>query len=117
MNVKQFYIETNGSYENALAIMMNDALISRMLTKFMDNNICEQIVNAYENKDYRALFAAAHSYKGVTGNLALTPLYNISSVLTEATRNSDDVNLDKEIEELKKLYNIVKEKYSEYIAK
>ena len=75
MNVKQFYIETNGSYENALAIMMNDALISRMLTKFIDNNIYEQIVNAYENKDYRALFAAAHSYKGVTGNLALTPLY------------------------------------------
>lgn len=116
MNIKQFYIDINGSYENALAIMINDALISRMLTKFIDNNAYEQIISAYEQKDYRALFAASHSYKGVTGNLALTPLYNLASVLTEATRNSDDVNLDREIEELKKIYKLIKEKYLEHIA-
>ena len=116
MNVKQFYVEINGNYNDALKIMMNDALISRMLTKFIDNNAYEQIISAYENKDYRSLFAATHTYKGVTGNLALTPLYELSCVLTEATRNSDDVNLDKEIEELKKQYNLVKEKYFEYIA-
>ena len=116
MNIKQFYIDINGSYENALAIMINDALISRMLTKFIDNNAYEQIISAYEQKDYRALFAASHSYKGVTGNLALTPLYNLASVLTEATRNSYDVNLDREIEELKKIYKLIKEKYLEHIA-
>lgn len=35
----------------------------------------------------------------------------------EATRNSDDVNLDKEIEQLKTQYQLVKEKYFEYLNK
>ena len=96
--------------------MMNDVFIAKMLTKFMDNNIYEQMISSYENKDYRALFSSSHSFKGVAGNLALTPLFEIASIITEATRNSDDVNLDKEIEELKKQYSLVKEKYLEYIA-
>lgn len=116
MNVKQFYIDTHGNYENALAIMMNDALISRMLTKFMSNNSYEQIISLYEQKDFRGLFAASHSFKGVTGNLALTPLFELASTITEATRNSDDVNLDKEIEELKSAYDLINKKYKEYIA-
>lgn len=115
MNIKQFYLETNGSYENALAIMMNDVLIAKLLGKFMANNLYDDIVSLYEQKDFRGLFAASHSYKGVTGNLALTPLYELSSVITEATRNSDDVNLDKEIAELKKAYELIKEKYQEYV--
>ena len=116
MNVKQFYIDINGSYQDALAIMMNDAFIARLMKKFMENNSYQEIVSLYEKKDYRALFAAAHSFKGVTGNLALTPLYELASYITEATRNSDDVNLDKEIQELTKVYNLVQEKYQEYIA-
>ena len=115
MNIKQFYLETNGSYENALAIMMNDVLIAKMLGKFMANNLYDDIISLYEKKDYRALFAAAHSFKGVTGNLAITPLYELASMITEATRNSDDANLDKEIADLKVAYELVKKSYSKYI--
>ena len=116
MNVKQFYLDINGSYQDALAIMMNDAFIARLLKKFVENNSYQEIVSLYEKKDYRALFAAAHSFKGVTGNLALTPLYELSSFITEATRNSDNVNLDKEISELTRIYNLVIQKYQEFIA-
>lgn len=82
----------------------------------MANNSYEDIVNLYEQKDYRGLFAAAHSFKGVTGNLALTPLFELASYITEATRNSDDVNLDKEIADLKEKYALIKEKYQLFIA-
>ena len=116
MNVKQFYIDINGSYEDALAIMMNDVLIAKMLKMFMANNSYQQIVSLYEQKNYRSLFAAAHSFKGVAGNLALTPLYELASIITEATRNNDDVNLDKEIDELKKAYSLIEAKYKEFIA-
>ena len=116
MNVKQFYSDINGSYESALAIMINDALISRMLTKFVTSDSPLNMVSLYEQKDYRGLFAAAHSLKGVAGNLALTPLYELACTITEATRNSDDVNLDKEIEELKRVYILIKEKYSKHIS-
>ena len=116
MDVKQFYIEINGSYENAVALMTNDALIARMLGKFMANNGCDKLVSCYETKDYRGVFEASHTLKGVAGNLALTPLYVLACTITEATRNSDDVNLDKEIEELKAVYGLIKEKYAQYIA-
>ena len=115
MNVKKFYEETNSNYNNALSIMMNDMLIARLLGKFMSNNSFEQIVSFYESKDYRNLFAAVHSFKGVTGNLALTPLYDLACEITELTRNSDDANIDKEIEELKKNYALIIEKYNQYI--
>ncbi len=111
MNIKQFYNDIQGSYQNALSIMMNDSLIERMLTKFMSNNVFEQIINSYEQKDFRNLFAAAHSFKGVTGNLALTPLYEISSNITELTRKSDDVDISKEIQQLKDAYQLVIDSY------
>lgn len=116
MNVKQFYLEVNGNYNNALSIMMNDILISKMLTKFISSDTLDQLVSLYEQKDYRSLFAAAHSLKGVAGNLALTPLFEIASFITEATRNEDGANLDKEIEEVKKYQVLLKEKYSLYLA-
>ena len=116
MNVRQFYIEINGSYNDALAIMMNDFFIAKMITKFINNNSCEQMISLYEQKDYRALFAAAHTLKGVTGNLSLTPLFELACTITEATRNSDDVNLDKEINELKYIYELIKDNYSKYVA-
>ena len=116
MNVKQFYIDVNGDYNKALSLMMNDILIAKLLGKFIANNSCDQLISAYENKNYREVFTASHALKGVAGNLALTPLFDLASSITEATRNSDDVNIDKEVDELKKIYQIVKDSYSKNIA-
>lgn len=116
MNVKQFYEDIQGNYNNALSIMMNDMLIAKMIAKFISSGSVEQLISLYEQKDYRGLFAASHSLKGVAGNLALTPIFELASFITEATRNSDDVNLDKEIADLKEKYALMKEKYQEFIA-
>ena len=104
MNVKQFYLDANGDYNDALSRMMNDVLIVKVINKFMNGNAVNDLISLYENKDYRAVFSAAHTLKGVAGNLSLTPLFEIACVITEATRNNDDVNLDKEIAELKEIY-------------
>jgi len=114
MDVKNFYIATNGNYEGALAIMMNDALIARMLAKFVANNCCQAIIDAYNQKDYQAVFANAHSLKGVVGNLALTPLFEIASIITEATRNGATPNIDKEINTLKERYLLVEENFEKF---
>ena len=116
MDVKGFYTEIGGNYKDALAIMMNDMLISRMLSKFINGDSVPQMISQYEQKDYRALFASAHSLKGVAGNLALSPLYELASIITEATRNSDDVNLDNEISKLKSTYEGIKASYTKYIG-
>ena len=114
MNVKEFYQAANSNYNDALSIMMNDFLIERMINKFMNDNSYAAMIEMYEKKDYRNLFATAHAFKGVTGNLALTPLYEIASIITEATRNSDDVNLDNEIKQLKDAYSLVEQAYKKY---
>ena len=72
MDVKGFYTEIGGSYKDALAIMMNDMLISRMLAKFINGDSVPQMISQYEQKDYRALFASSHSLKGVAGNFGDT---------------------------------------------
>ena len=116
MDVKEFYTNVKGNYQGALSIMMNDMFIARMLSKFMSSDAVNQLISLYEQKDYRGVFASAHSLKGVAGNLSLTPLYDIASTITEATRNSDDVDITKEILELKKIYELIKEQYQKYIA-
>ena len=116
MDVKGFYESVDGNYRSALAIMMNDMFIQRMLTKFFVSNAYPEIISSYEKKDFGACFAASHSFKGVVGNLALTPLFEISSVITEATRSQEPVNIDSEIEELKKRYTFIESEYSKYSA-
>lgn len=114
MNVKEFYNAVHGDYQYALSIMMSDSLIERMINKFMDNNAYQDLIKAYEQKDYASLFPLAHTFKGVTGNLALTELFEISSIITEATRNGAAPNLDKEIETLKERYQRLENSYQKY---
>ena len=117
MNVKEFYRSINGNYEAAISIMINDAFVERMLSKFFTNNNYNDIISSYENKDFKALFAAIHSFKGVVGNLALTPLFDLSVIITEETRSGEYKNIDKEINELKEKYSFISNEYLKYSGK
>jgi len=114
MDVKGFYTSINGNYEKAVSVMMNDAFIERMLGKFFSNNTYPEIISSYEKKDFKALFSAVHAFKGVVGNLSLTPLFEISDIITEMTRSLEEVNLDKEIDELQNRYSSVEKAYQDY---
>ena len=111
MNIKKFYEDVNGNYQAAISIMMNDMLVERMIKKFMENNSYQTIIEAYEVNNIKELFALAHSFKGVTGNLALTNLFNIASVLTEATRDKETADVSNEINQLKAEYTVVEEAF------
>ena len=111
MDIKKFYELTGSDYQAALSIMMNDMLIERMINKFMDNNAYQSIVDAYEANNIKEVFTQSHSFKGVTGNLALTKLYQIASILTEATRGKEEASIADEIEQLKKDYLSIVEVY------
>ena len=115
MDIKKFYQDTGSNYQAALSIMMNDALIERMIKKFMDNNSYLGIIDAYNANDIKEVFALAHSFKGVTGNLSLTRLFNVASELTEATRNKEEANIDDEIARLKEEYQLVERVYKELL--
>lgn len=55
--------------------MNNEALYERMLRKFPASVKELDVKKALEEKDLQTAFNAAHTIKGVTGNLSLTPLY------------------------------------------
>ena len=113
-----FEAASDGNLSNLIRIhhALQRRCIAKMIAKFMNNNSLNEIISFYEQKDYRNLFLSAHAFKGVTGNLALTPLFELSSKITEATRNSDGANLDNEIKELKEAYSLIEINYAKYIV-
>ena len=110
MSVKDLYDSFGGNYQQAIQTMMMDAFITKMLTKFLDKNAYQDILDSYQKNDLHGVFEAAHSLKGVCGNLALTPIYEKASVVCEATRNLKEgevVDVSKQIEDLKETYQRV----------
>ena len=58
----------------------------RMVNSALKGDQMEQLSAAIADKNWEKAFEAAHTLKGVLGNLALTPLYEPMSQLTEQLR-------------------------------
>ena len=115
MSVEEFYIAVGGDYKTALSRMMNDDFIKRMLGKFVMNNGYNSLIEAYEANDIPNVFSAAHSLKGVAGNLALNKLFEVASVLCEATRGKETAEITNEVAKLKNEYNVFEKAYNELV--
>ena len=118
MTVKEFYDIVGGDYKTALQRMMNDDFIKRMLSKFIVNNAFSIIEQGFENQDAKTLFEGAHSLKGVSGNLALTRLFDKTCVVVEAVRDYEHIkefDLREEMKELKDIYLLVKSNIEELV--
>lgn len=87
MNVKEFYLQTGGNYEEVLGRLIKEERIVKYLRKFADGNDCKLICEAFENRDYEAAFRNVHNLKGVALNLGLTNLQLAASDLCEEVRN------------------------------
>lgn len=66
--------------------MGNQELLLRFLRKFPGDNNYRDIVSSLESGDYETAFRAAHTLKGLCGNLSLTKLQEIVSEQTELLR-------------------------------
>ena len=86
MTIEELYARLGANYEEAKTRLMNDALIRRFLLKFADTFSLDSLLCAAKENDAKGVFEAAHSLKGVAGNLALAELYALSSSLTEKVR-------------------------------
>lgn len=75
---------------DALARMMgSEALLERLLGKFAADDGCARLVAAAEKDDAEAALEAAHALKGVSGNLSMTRLYELTSRQCELIRGGD----------------------------
>ena len=119
MTIKEFYDLVGGDYKTALSRMMNDDFIKRMLSKFLAKNAFPLLKQSFQEKDVKGLFEAAHAFKGVTANLALTRLYDMTCPIVEAVRDfqeGEGFDLAKEMGELEEAYLFTESKLQELLA-
>ena len=70
----------------------NEAFYLRLVNMALDDAGFTKLAAALERGDKKEAFEAAHSLKGVLGNLALTPLYEQVSEMTELLRAGKDAD-------------------------
>lgn len=88
--LKEFGADTS---EGLARCMNNEDFYLKMVGMGIGDERFETIKDVLEKKDWDAAFEMAHALKGVLGNLALTPIYEPMSEMTELLR-AKDTNAD-----------------------
>lgn len=105
MNLREFYQEAQGDYEETLGRIMKEERVTKYLTKFAASEPVMAIEKALESKDYETAFREAHNLKGVCLNLGLDSLHMVSSDLTESLRNGPTGDVNSFLERVKQEYD------------
>ena len=75
----------------------NEAFYFRLIGMAIGDANFENLHTAAEAGDLDAAFEAAHALKGVLGNLALTPLYEATSEITELLRDRTEMDYSEKV--------------------
>src|SRR5574344_2469623 len=85
MTIKEIYDKT-GNYQDALQRFSNDAIIMRFALKFLNDLSYQKLCDTVKEGNIEDAFAAAHTLKGVAGNVGFTKLQDAAADLTEQLR-------------------------------
>lgn len=117
MDLKNFYQKVGGSYEEIRSRLPTDKLVEKFILMFPKEPCFENLKVGMENQDWKAAFAACHTLKGVSANLALTKLHNSTEVLTEDLRSGTPApNAQQDFEQVKKDFENVIAAINEGVA-
>lgn len=87
---KQALLEAGIAVENALERCMgNEMLLERLLDKFTEDKTYAELLQAMTEKNQDQAVHAAHTLKGVCGNLSMERLYHLLDKQVEVLRQSD----------------------------
>lgn len=91
---KEKCIQAGIDYDSGLARFMGHSdLYEKYLGKFLEDDSYSQLETAMATGDVQASFQAAHSLKGVAGNLSLMDLYNAVVPFVDALRGEGNMEL------------------------
>ena len=77
----------------------NEAFYLKLVEKTLRDPSFGKLKQAIEEKDYSSAFELAHALKGVTANLALTPLFEPINKMTDLLRDRTDTDYSSLLEE------------------
>lgn len=87
---REDFISNGLDYDAAMKLFMGkQEMYEKFLAKFPKDESYRQLKQATDDKDCEAAFKAAHTLKGVAGNLSLSGLSRMASDMTEAFRSGD----------------------------
>ena len=89
MTVKECYSQMGGDYNNVLSRFYDEAMIKRLLGKFVTDTSFDALEQAMTKGDVKAAFGAAHTLRGACQSLSFTPLCSTLDSITEALRRGD----------------------------
>ena len=84
--------------------MGNAGMLERFLKKFLEDKNGAMLSEAMQAGDYAQAFMAAHTLKGVCGNLSMQSLYEKASVVVEALRAQQTEAAQAEIQDFLSAY-------------
>ena len=77
-------------YNSTMARFMGkEAMYLKFLDMLFKDDNLEKLGEALEKQDYEEAFSAAHTLKGVVGNMGLTPLFNAVCAIVESLRKRE----------------------------
>lgn len=80
--------------------MGKQSLYDRMLNKLPKAVKDYEVMEYFLSKDYKTAVENAHTLKGVTGNLSVTPLYNAYTKIVNFLRSDNPDEAQKILEEI-----------------
>ena len=108
MDLKKCFSLVGSDYDEVFARIPNDALIYKVLFRFLEDKTVEQLCTALEENRKEEAFYAVHTLKGLCSNLGLKNLQDSASELTELLRVQ---NKSPQLEEVAVLLEQVKKDY------
>lgn len=108
---KEAYARIGIDYEEGVKRFAGNAeMYEKFLQKFLDDPSFQELDQAMKDKDYGTAFTAAHTLKGITGNLSMNEFYNEIVPFVDLLRTGST------IAKADAYYPQVVEKYHELIA-
>lgn len=93
MNMREFFTIVGGSHAEAIARFTDDEITKIFAKKYLKDTSYDELAQAVKKQDMKTAFEAAHTLKGVSGNMCFGRLYEASVALTEQLR-ADKTKVD-----------------------
>lgn len=86
-SAQEVFAEYGADYSTTMKrVMNNEAMYVRLLGMLAEDDSIAKLDDALQAGNLQSAFLAAHTLKGVAGNLGLTPLYQALEKLVEPLR-------------------------------
>lgn len=90
-NLKHKLEEYGADIDSAIRRFMgNEAMYAKYLGKFLNDKNFTGLKESVAAKDYGEAYKYAHAMKGVTANIGLTPLYDITAGMSDILRKNEE---------------------------